>query len=406
MVEWGLAAVALVALVLVLYHLRKLRELSHWLEHGEAPDPPRARGAWDRLHAVLYRSRRESARREAELVDMLTRWREAARALPDGVVILDEDRIAWCNDTARAHLEIDPVRDAGVPITHLVRIPEFLDYLEAGRYQHPILVTAPHSTDRVLSLQVVPYGEKQRLVLSRDVTQFRQVERMRREFVANVSHELRTPLTVVAGFLETLRDERDPEAARHYIDLMSEQSQRMLRLVEDLLTLSALESSPPPPMEEPVEMKKLLDRLGAEARALSNGRHRIEVEGEEGIDLVGSEKELSSAFGNLVSNAIRYTPERGTVRLRWHRTEDGAAFDVEDTGIGIAPEHLPRLTERFYRVDRGRSRESGGTGLGLAIVKHALSRHGAALDIASRPGEGSRFTARFAGPRVKARAAA
>jgi len=405
MVEWGLAAVALVALVLVLYHLRKLRELSHWLEHGEAPDPPRARGAWDRLHAVLYRSRRESARREAELVDMLTRWREAARALPDGVVILDEDRIAWCNDTARAHLEIDPVRDAGVPITHLVRIPEFLDYLEAGRYQHPILVTAPHSTDRVLSLQVVPYGEKQRLVLSRDVTQFRQVERMRREFVANVSHELRTPLTVVAGFLETLRDERDPEAARHYIDLMSEQSQRMLRLVEDLLTLSALESSPPPPMEEPVEMKKLLDRLGAEARALSNGRHRIEVEGEEGIDLVGSEKELSSAFGNLVSNAIRYTPERGTVRLRWHRTEDGAAFDVEDTGIGIAPEHLPRLTERFYRVDRGRSRESGGTGLGLAIVKHALSRHGAALDIASRPGEGSRFTARFAGPRVKARAA-
>ena len=406
MLEWGLAAVAMLALVLVLYHVRKLRQLSHWLEHGEAPDPPRARGAWDRLHAVLYRSRRESARREAELVDMLTRWREAARALPDGVVILDEDRIAWCNDTARAHLEIDPVRDAGVPITHLVRIPDFLDYIEQGRYQQPLLVTAPHSLDRVLSLQVVPYGEKQRLVLSRDVTQFRQVERMRREFVANVSHELRTPLTVVGGFLETLRDERDPEAARHYIDLMSEQSQRMLRLVEDLLTLSALESSPPPPMEEPIEMRKLLDRLGAEARALSNGRHRIEVDGEDGVDLMGSEKELSSAFGNLVSNAIRYTPESGTVRLSWHRTDDGAAFEVEDTGIGIAAEHIPRLTERFYRVDRGRSRESGGTGLGLAIVKHALSRHGAALDIASRPGEGSRFSARFAGPRVRNRAAA
>jgi two-component system phosphate regulon sensor histidine kinase PhoR len=401
MLEWGFAAVAVLALVLVLYHTHKLRQLAHWLEHGEAPDPPRARGAWDHLHAILYRSRRESARREAELVEMLTRWREAALALPDGVVILDDDRIAWSNDTARAHLEIDPVRDAGVPITHLVRIPEFLDYIEAGRYQHPLLVTAPHSIDRVLSLQVVPYGEKQRLVLSRDVTQFRQVERMRREFVANVSHELRTPLTVVAGFLETLRDERDPEAARHYINLMSEQSQRMLRLVEDLLTLSALESSPPPPMEEPIEMKKLLERLGAEARALSNGRHRIEVEGEEGIDLVGSEKEISSAFGNLVSNAIRYTPESGTVRLRWHRTDEGAAFDVEDTGIGIAPEHIPRLTERFYRIDRGRSRESGGTGLGLAIVKHALSRHGAALDIASRPGQGSRFRAKFAGPRVR-----
>ncbi|HST03035.1 MAG TPA: phosphate regulon sensor histidine kinase PhoR [Usitatibacter sp.] len=406
MLEWGLAAVAVLALLLVLYHTHKLRQLGHWLEHGEAPDPPRARGAWDRLHAILYRSRRESARREAELVEMLTRWREAARALPDGVVILDEDRIAWCNDTARAHLEIDPVRDAGVPITHLVRIPEFLDYIEQGRYQHPLLVTAPHSIDRVLSLQVVSYGEKQRLVLSRDVTQFRQVERMRREFVANVSHELRTPLTVVAGFLETLRDERDPDAARHYIDLMSEQSQRMLRLVEDLLTLSALESSPPPPMEEPIEMKKLLDRLGAEARALSNGRHKIEVEGEEGIDLVGSEKEISSAFGNLVSNAIRYTPESGTVRLRWHRTDEGAAFDVEDTGIGIAPEHIPRLTERFYRVDRGRSRESGGTGLGLAIVKHALSRHGAALDIASRLGEGSRFSAKFAGPRLREKRAA
>jgi two-component system phosphate regulon sensor histidine kinase PhoR len=399
--EWGFAAVAVLALALVLYHTRKLRQLAQWLAHGEAPDPPRARGAWDRVYAIVYRSRRESARREAELLEMLTRWREAARALPDGVVILDEDRIAWCNDTARAHLEIDPVRDAGVPITHLVRIPEFLDYIEQGRHQHPLLVTAPHSVDRVLSVQVVSYGEKQRLVLSRDVTQFRQVERMRREFVADVSHELRTPLTVVAGFLETLRDERDPEAARRYIDLMSEQSQRMLRLVEDLLTLSALESSPPPPMEESIGMKKLLDRLGAEARALSNGRHRIEVEGEEGIDLVGSEKEISSAFGNLVSNAIRYTPESGTVRLRWQRTDEGAAFDVEDTGIGIAPEHIARLTERFYRVDRGRSRESGGTGLGLAIVKHALSRHGAVLDIASRPGEGSRFSARFAGPRVR-----
>jgi len=402
-VEYGLATFSVLLLILLLAESRRLHELAYWLEHGEAPEPPRARGAWDRLHALLHRTRRESARREAELVDMLKRWREAARALPDGVVILDEDRIAWCNDTARLHLEIDPVRDAGMPITHLVRIPEFLEYLEGNDYAKPIQVTAPHSADRVLSMQVVTYGENQRLVLSRDVTQFRQLERMRREFVANVSHELRTPLTVVAGFLETLRDETDPGAARRYIDLMTEQSQRMLRLVEDLLTLSSLESSPPPPMEEPIEMRKLLERLGAEARALSNGRHRIEVESEEGVDLLGSEKELSSAFGNLVSNAIRYTPASGTVRLRWHRTDGGAAFDVEDTGIGIAPEHIPRLTERFYRVDRGRSRESGGTGLGLAIVKHALSRHGASLDIASTPGEGSRFSARFAGPRVRER---
>jgi two-component system phosphate regulon sensor histidine kinase PhoR len=226
---------------------------------------------------------------------------------------------------------------------------------------------------------------------------------MRREFVANVSHELRTPLTVVSGFLETLRDETDPHDAQRYISMMTEQAKRMERLVEDLLVLSALESSPPPPMEDPIDMPALVERLGAEARALSGGKHRIEVESEPGIDLVGSEKEITSAFGNLVSNAIRYTPERGTVRLHWHGTPEGAAFDVVDTGIGIAPEHISRLTERFYRVDRGRSRETGGTGLGLAIVKHALVRHGAALDVSSTPGKGSRFSARFTGPRVRSR---
>jgi two-component system phosphate regulon sensor histidine kinase PhoR len=401
--EWGWVTLSTLMLAMLLYHLRNVRAIARWLEHGEAPDPPRTFGVWDKLHAQLHRSRREAAKREADLAESLARWRAAARALPDGVVILDGDRIAWANDTARLHLEIDPSRDTGTPITHLVRIPEFLQYLEGNDFTRPIIVQPPHSADRVLSLQVVPYGEDQRLVLSRDVTQFKQVERMRREFVANVSHELRTPLTVISGFLETVRDEKDPAAAQRYIDLMDEQAKRMQRLVEDLLTLSSLESSPPPPLEEAIEMRKLLERLGAEARALSLGRHRIEIDGEEGVDLLGSEKELSSAFGNLVSNAIRYTPDGGAVKLRWRRTPEGAAFEVEDTGIGIAPEHIPRLTERFYRVDRGRSRESGGTGLGLAIVKHALGRHGAVLDIASRPGEGSRFSAKFAGPRVRDR---
>ena len=400
--EWGWATAMALLAALGLYHARNLRAIAKWLEHGEAPDPPRTFGVWDRLHALLHRSRREAARREAELAQALARWRAAARALPDGVVILDGDRIAWANDTARHHLEIDPARDAGTPITHLVRIPEFLAYLEGLDFSRPLQVQAPHSMDRILSVQVVPYGEDQRLVLSRDITQFRQVERMRREFVANVSHELRTPLTVVSGFLETLRDERDPEAARRYIDLMHEQAARMERLVEDLLTLSSLESAPPPPLEETIEMAALVERLGADARALSAGRHHVSVESERGVDLVGSEKEISSALGNLVSNAIRYTPEGGSVKLRWHATEGGAAFDVEDTGIGIAPEHISRLSERFYRVDRGRSRETGGTGLGLAIAKHALVRHGASLEIASRVGEGSRFSARFSGPRVRA----
>ena len=397
----GWAVFALALLVLQLDHGRQLKRLGHWLEHGESPYPPRARGAWDVLHAKLHRSRRASTAREAELAEALARWRAAARALPDGVVILDQDRIAWLNDTARAHLEIDPATDTGRPLTHLVRIPEFQEYLQREDFSRPVIVNAPHGGGRTLSLQVIEYGDGQKLVLSRDITQFRQVERMRREFVANVSHELRTPLTVVSGFLEPLREEKDPAAARRYIDLMSEQARRMQRLVEDLLTLSALESSPPPPMEEPVEMRGVLERLGAEARALSGGRHQVEVTAEEGIGLLGSEKELSSAFGNLVSNAIRYTPAGGTVRLKWQRTPDGAAFEVEDTGIGIAPEHIPRLTERFYRVDRGRSRETGGTGLGLAIVKHALARHGATLDITSHPGAGSRFSARFSGARLR-----
>jgi len=401
----GWTVFALALLVLQLDNRRQLRRLGHWLEHGESPYPPRARGAWDVLHAKLHRSRRASAAREAELAEALARWRAAARALPDGVVILDQDRIAWLNDTARAHLEIDPATDTGRPLTHLVRIPEFQEYLQRRDFSRPVIVNAPHGGGRTLSLQVIEYGDGQKLVLSRDITQFRQVERMRREFVANVSHELRTPLTVVSGFLEPLREEKDPAAARRYIDLMSEQAKRMERLVEDLLTLSALESSPPPPMEEPIDMRALTERLGADARALSGGRHDIDIAAETGVHLVGSEGEIASALGNLVSNAVRYTPPGGTVRLRWHATPDGADFDVEDSGIGIAPEHLPRLTERFYRVDRGRSRETGGTGLGLAIVKHALNRHGATLDIASTPGAGSRFTARFGGARVRKDAA-
>ncbi len=397
--EWAWAVSALL-LLLVLYHSIKLRQLIHWLE-GDDPDPPRARGTWDRLHASLFKARRDTAQRQRELEGALDRWREAARALPDGVVILDAGRIEWCNDTARLHLHIDPAQDVGRPFTHLVRIPALTEYLERGDFAKPVQVTSPHAGERALSLQVVPYGERQSLVLSRDVTQLLQVERVRREFVANVSHELRTPLTVISGFVETLRDEKDPANTRRFLDLMGEQAGRMERLVEDLLTLSTLESSPPPPMEEPVNMAGMVERLAAEARALSGGRHRIVTEAESGLDLLGSEKELASAFGNLVSNAIRYTPEGGHVSLRWRAVADGAAFEVADSGIGIAQEHIPRLTERFYRVDRGRSRETGGTGLGLAIAKHALGRHGATLQVSSVPGQGSTFGARFTGPRLR-----
>jgi two-component system phosphate regulon sensor histidine kinase PhoR len=402
----GIATFAALMFAIAVYHVLQLRALSRWLDHGGSPDPPRAHGAWDDLHAALRRSRRGTAIHIADLTAEVKRWQEAARALHEGIVLLDGDRIEWLNDVAQLHLAVDPERDAGRYITHIVRQPEFVQYVDRADFDKPIIIELPHAVGRVISLQVIPFGEWQRVLLTRDITQFRAVERMRREFVANVSHEMRTPLTVVTGFIETLRDERDPREARRYLDLMADQAGRMQRLVEDLLTLSALESSPPPPMNEGVAMGPLLERLGADARALSGGRHAIRIEGADTpVDLVGSDKELASAFGNLVSNAIRYTPEGGTVTLRWKPAEEGAVFEVEDTGIGIAPEHISRLTERFYRVDRGRSRETGGTGLGLAIVKHALGRHGAALDVQSEPGKGSRFSARFAGPRLKARPA-
>ena len=248
-------------------------------------------------------------------------------------------------------------------------------------------------------------GDAQKLLLSRDVTRLDKLETMRRDFVANVSHELRTPLTVLSGFLETIKElQLDPQRSRDYLNLMAEQSKRMERIVDDLLTLSTLESAPNPSLDERVPVVPLLERLRIDGVALSGGKHRIVVDAEfdtkAGFDLLGADSEIASAFGNLVTNAIRYTPDGGEVRITWHASADEAEFAVIDSGIGIAPEHIPRLTERFYRVDRGRSRATGGTGLGLAIVKHVLSRHQATLDITSEAGRGSRFVARFPARRI------
>jgi two-component system phosphate regulon sensor histidine kinase PhoR len=252
----------------------------------------------------------------------------------------------------------------------------------------------------VLAIQLIPYGESQTLLLARDITQAERVETMRRDFVANVSHELRTPLTVLVGFLETVRELKlDPQRVRDYIGMMREQAARMHRIIEDLLALSVLESAPPPSGER-VRIAPLLERLSADATALSGGRHHIVVQGRPQVDLLGAESEITSAFGNLLSNAVRYTPAGGTVTVAWQDGPEGAVFSVADTGVGIAPEHLPRLTERFYRVDRSRSRETGGTGLGLAIVKHALARHQAHLEIDSTPGAGSRFSVHFPASRT------
>ncbi|MGQ0525427.1 MAG: phosphate regulon sensor histidine kinase PhoR [Betaproteobacteria bacterium] len=398
----GWAAFSSALLGFLVHHLRHIDALVAWLAKPQPGQVPEGYGVWDEIFALLYRFERAAARQERQLTDAVGRWRQAGQALPDGVVILnDENRIEWCNEVAEGHFGLNARGDVGQPITNLVRHPNFVAYASAGDFAKPVQIRAGNSGRVLLAVQLIPYGEDRKLLLSRDITQLEMLETTRRDFVANVSHELRTPLTVLSGFLETVRELKlDPQRTRDYLQLMEEQTRRMQRLVDDLLTLSTIESAPEPSRDEHVGMSRLLAKLEADAEALSGGRHRIVLEAAEGYDLAGSEGELSSAFGNLVSNAIRYTPAGGEVRLIWRASPDGAQFTVEDSGIGIEAHHIPRLTERFYRVDRGRSRETGGTGLGLAIVKHALLRHQSTLEIHSEPGRGSRFTASFPARRI------
>jgi two-component system phosphate regulon sensor histidine kinase PhoR len=396
---WGVLSVGLLAFLF--WHARHLSRLQRWLAHPLPGKVPEGQGIWDEVLAALHRLERDAAKREEGLADALARMRRAVQALPDGVVVLDSaNRIEWCNRTAETQLQLDGRADHGQNIGNLVREPEFVEYLEAPQ-EGSVRITRGQGV--ALSLQLIPFGQEQKLLLSRDVTQAERVDVMRRDFVANVSHELRTPLTVLVGFLETMRELKlDPQRQRDYLGMMQEQAARMQRIIEDLLTLSALDGAPPASSDMRVAMQPLLERLKSDAEALSNGKHAIRAQIETPNDLLGVEGELASAFGNLVSNAIRYTPPGGTVTLAWREGPEGARFSVEDTGIGIEAEHIPRLTERFYRVDRSRSRETGGTGLGLAIAKRALARHEATLEIQSEPGRGSRFSARFPARRLAA----
>ena len=396
-----LAAAVAVLAVLLWRQLREFRKLREWAAQPRPGDPPEADGDWGEVFNLLHRRRRVALKRRRELAQLMVRSRRGAQALPYGVAVLDAElRLDWCNAATREHLGLDPERDRGQPIQNMVRDPEFAEYLRARDFREPVRIKADGGR-RMLALQVVDFGAEEHLLLSHDVTGAERVEAMRRDFVANVSHELRTPLTVLAGFLETIQDLKlDAGRVRDYVGLMAPQAERMKRLIDDLLTLSALEHAPAPPAAERVAVRPLLERVRGEAEALSGGRHRILLAIDGAHDLLGAEREIASAFTNLATNAVRYTPAGGQIRLRWVSGPEGGEYSVEDTGIGIDPEHLPRLTERFYRVDRGRSRESGGTGLGLSIVKHALARHLAALEIASTPGKGSRFAARFPAARL------
>ena len=400
-----LAAAAVLATLLV-YHLRHIALLARWLRNPDPETLPPGRGLWDEVFGDLYRMLRRQRQSESRLTASLEEFQQAGAAMPDGLVILKADhRIEWCNPVAEQHFGLDRNRDLGQSITYLVRQPQFVDYLKQENYSEPLILRQFRGGEYVLSVQLVPYGDAQTLVLSRDVTDRERVETMRRDFVANVSHELRTPLTVLCGFLETITDAgvKDGELLRRSLPLMTEQARRMQRLVEDLLTLSRLESSHNPPREEEIDVPGLGRDLYHDALALSAGRHRVLLDVATGDWLLGAEEELRSAFGNLISNAVRYTPERGEVEIAWRRDGAEGRFSVRDSGIGIAAHHIARLTERFYRVDRGRSRETGGTGLGLAIVKHVLNRHHARLEIVSEPGRGSTFSAVFPAERVIAR---
>jgi two-component system phosphate regulon sensor histidine kinase PhoR len=404
LVALGFACVVLALVVFA--HVRDLTALQSWLKDARPETMPNVSSAWEPTFTQLARLIRSQRKSSSELRIILDRFRLAAAAIPDGVCMLDvNDRIEWCNPSAEVHLGLDARRDVGMLISHLVRQPEFVAFLRAGQDAVPLpLKVARDGRELALSLQLVPYGEEQKLLLSRDVTRFEEVETIRRDFVANVSHELRTPITVVAGFLETLADlpKPPPEFLERSVHLMRDQTLRMQRLVEDLLTLSRLESEHYPLKEAPVDVCDLARKLAADARSLSSGSHRVRLVLDSQSWLSGSEDELRSALGNLVSNAVRYTPEGGRITLGWSSRGAEAVFSVRDTGIGIEPEHIPRLTERFYRVDRSRSRSTGGTGLGLAIVKHVLHRHQARLEIASEPGKGSTFSVFFPSARVLA----
>lgn len=399
----GMAVAAGALVLMLLAHTVQLARLQRWLKAPAERDIPDAWGAWGNVFVDLYRVLRHEQKARARIEADLEVFSQAAEASPDGLVFLDvDDHIAWCNRIAEQHLGLRGERDAGLLVTNLVRLPGFADFLASAQEGETLTYRPQDRKGKVYAVEAIRFGKDRKLLISSDISHVERAETMRRDFVANVSHELRTPLTVISGFIEHMHDDPNPDPAewKRQMEMVNDQAGRMLRLVDDLLTLSRLEDEAQPATEEEFDVRDLVYDLSAEGRRLSGGRHSITCEVVPAL-LKGSREELRSAFSNLVTNAVRYTPGGGRIVLRWALREGRGVFSVEDSGIGIPEEHLPRLTERFYRVDRGRSRASGGTGLGLAIVKHILLRHQAALDISSVAGTGSTFAAIFPAWRVR-----
>ncbi|MGY2576082.1 phosphate regulon sensor histidine kinase PhoR [Vibrio sp. C8] len=390
---WLLLAATAIQLV---WHLHNQLRLSAWLWDEKRLTPPSGSGNWESLFNGIYRLQQRQRKKRKELTNLIRRFRNGAESLPDAVVVFrSEGNIVWCNRLAQHLLGFRWPDDSGQPISNLIRTPDFIKYLQKDDFSEPLEMRSPLNVERMLELRIVPYTEGEHLMVVRDVTQLKQLEGMRRNFFANVSHELRTPMTVLQGYLEMTED---PEVLSGPMwgkahGVMTEQLNRMNSLVNQLLTLSKIEAAPMHELEEVVNVPSMLEILEKEAISLSGSdEHKLTFEVDKKLKVLADEDQLRSAISNLVYNAVKYTPPGAEIYVRWYQNAQGACLEVEDKGDGIEPQHLHRLTERFYRVDKARSRDTGGSGLGLAIVKHALSHHDSHLDIASEVGKGSKFS--------------
>ena len=382
------------------WHLQQLLRLHKWLRTRQGDEaPPDGYGLWGEVFDSIYHLQRRDQKVRGRLQAVIDRVQESTAALKDAVIMLDRDgNLEWWNIAAEKLLGLKTPQDSGQQITNLVRDPRFIEYFENHNYNEPLELPSPVSDRLRLQFHITQYGNREHLMLVRDITRLYQLEQMRKDFVANVSHELRTPLTVIAGYLETLLDNVEDVNPRwlRALQQMQQQGGRMQNLLNDLLLLAKLEATDYPSDNQPVAVDLLLLSIKNDAQALSGERHhRISLDADPHLKLKGSETELRSAFSNLVFNAVKYTPDEGDIHIRWWGDEQGAHLAVQDSGLGIEARHLPRLTERFYRVDSSRASNTGGTGLGLDIVKHVLLRHRARLDIVSNLGKGSIFTCHF-----------
>ena len=414
---WRIVAFATVALIIgliidhvltslfvcvILYlgwHIYNLYRLDHWFQHRDNTSSLDAAGIWGDMFNHVYRLHRNNQQRKVKLRKILSRFQKSTAAMPDATVVLNEyDEIEWFNKAAKTYLGLKKKKDRGQRIDNLIRNEQFSSLLASGEFNKAIELPSPVDESIQLSLRLVPYGGNRLLMVVRDITRLQKLELVRRDFVANVSHELRTPLTVITGYLENLVDSSDVSAdqLQKVLKQMMQQSHRMSRIVDDLLMLSRLESEERVDRYDNISVPAIIAAILEEYNSLAADKQQIiNTDIDQSLWMKGDEKEIYSAFSNIIINAIKYSPAKGEITIRWQLYDQNPGFEVQDTGIGIAAAHIPRLTERFYRVDKGRSRDQGGTGLGLAIVKHVLSRHGANLNIASTPGKGSVFSCRF-----------